>query len=153
MNRKWLVFPLSAAVMFVLGVIAAPGLRGADDETPLGKVMEQVNKHNSTITRATRNKTNFAKSRKDVEKSAKEFVKLAKEAKPMKDAVEKAKKADGQKMWDTYMDDFIKSSEKLGELAGKSSATYEQAKSAWTDVKKSCADCHREFRVEEGEKF
>ncbi len=43
--------------------------------------MEKVNKHNSTITKGTRNKVNFTKSRKDVEKSAKELVKLAKEAK------------------------------------------------------------------------
>jgi cytochrome c556 len=153
MNRKWLVFPLSAAVMLVLGIIAAPGLRGADDETPLGKLMEQVNKHNSTITRATRNKTNFAKSRKDVEKSAKELAKLGKEAKPMKEAVAKAKIDDAQKKWDTYMDDLIKSSEKLGEVTAKTSATYDAAKDAFVTVKKSCTDCHKDFRVEEGEKF
>jgi cytochrome c556 len=152
MNRKWLVFPVSTGVLFVLAIIAAPGLRGADDETPLGKLMEKVNKHNSTITKGTRNKTNFAKSRKDVEKSAKELAKLAKAAKPMKDAVEKAKIADPQKKWDTYMDDFMKSSEKLGEVI-ENAGTYEDAKSAFTDVKKSCADCHKDFRVEEGGSF
>lgn len=152
MNRKWLVFPVSAGVLFVLGILAGPG-RGADDETPLGKLMEKVNKHNSTITKGTRNKTNFAKSRKDVEKSAKELAKLAKEAKPMKDAVEKAKIADAQKKWDAYMDDFMKSSEKLGEATGKASTTYDVAKSLFADVKKSCADCHKDFRVEEGGGF
>ena len=117
MNRKWLAFPLSAGVLFVLGIVAGPGLRGAnDDESPLGKVMEKVNKHNSTITKGVRNKTNFLKSRKDVEKSAKELAKLAKIAKPMKDAVGKSKVADPQKKWDEYMDDLIKTSGKLGEL-------------------------------------
>jgi cytochrome c556 len=154
MNRKWLVFPLSAAALFVLSIIAGPGLRGAvDDETPLGKLMENVNKHNSTITKGTRNKTNFAKSRKDVTKSAKELAKLAKLAKPMKEAVEKAKVDDAQKKWDTLMDDFIKSSEKLGEVTGKDGGTYEDARSAFADVKKSCADCHKDFRVEEGGSF
>jgi cytochrome c556 len=152
MNRKWLVFPVSAGFLFVLGIIAGPGLRGADDETPLGKVMEKVNKHNSTITKGTRNKTNYAKSRKDVEKSAKELAKLAKIAKPMKEAVEKAKIAEPQKKWDTLMDDFIKSSEKLGEVV-ENAGTYEDARSAFIDVKKSCTDCHKDFRVEEGGSF
>jgi cytochrome c556 len=150
MNGKWLVFPLSAGVLLVFGIVAGPGLYGADDETPLGKIMEKVNKANSTITKGTRSKVYFAKSRKDVEKSAKELAKLAKEAKPLTDAIKKAKVADPQKKWDAYMDVFIKSSEKLGEVSAKSSATYEEAKSAFTVVKKVCTDCHTDFRVEEG---
>ena len=112
--------------------------------------MEKVNKHNSTITKGTRNKVTFAKDQKEVEKSAKELVKLAKEAKPMKDAVQKAKLADPQKKWDDYMDELIKTSEKLGEVTAKSGAAYDDAKSAFTAVKKSCADCHKDFRVDEG---
>jgi cytochrome c556 len=150
MNRKWLAFPLSAGVMLVLGLVAGPGLQGAfDDESPLGKIMEKVNKHNSTITKGTRNKVSFAKSRKDVENSAKELVKLAKDAKPIKDAVAKAKVADPQKKWDEYMDDLIKTSGKLGDVTGKASATFDEAKNAFTDVKKACADCHKDFRVDE----
>ena len=30
---------------------------------------------------------------------------------------------------------------------------YEDARSAFADVKKSCADCHKDFRVEEGGSF
>ena len=92
----------------------------------------------------------FAKSRKDVEKSAKELVKLAKEAKPIKDAVKKAKVADPQKKWDEYMDELIKSSEKLGDVSAKTNAAYEDAKSAFANVNKACTDCHTDFRVEEG---
>ena len=93
---------------------------------------------------------NFVKSRKDVAKNAKELVKLAKEAKPIKSAVKKAKDvAEPEKKWDEYMDDFIKTSEKLGEVAGKTNAVYEDAKSAFSAVKKACADCHKVFRVEE----
>jgi cytochrome c556 len=151
MNRKWLAFPLSAGILLALGIVAGPGLYGADDdESPLGKIMEKVNKHNSTITKGTRNKVNFAKSRKDVEKSAKELVKLAKEAKPIQDAVKKAKVTEPQKKWDGYMEDFIKSSETLGDVTSKASATFDEAKSAFTAVKKSCTDCHKDFRVEEG---
>ena len=150
MNGKWIVFPVSAGVLLVFGLAAGPGLYGADDDSPLGKIMEKVNKHNSTITKGTRNKVNFVKSRKDVEKSAKELVKLGKEAKVISDAVKKAKVADPQKKWDEYMDDLIKSSEKLGDVSAQTSATYEDAKSAFTVVKKACADCHKDFRVEEG---
>ena len=150
MNRKWIAFPLSAGVMLVLGLVAGPRIQGAfDDETPLGKIMEKVNKHNSTIIKATKKKENFAKSRKDVEKSAKELVKLAKEAKPIKDAVAKAKIAEPQKKWDEYMDELIKSSGKLGEVTGKADASFDDAKNAFTDVKKACTDCHTVFRADE----
>jgi cytochrome c556 len=150
LNRKWLVFPMSAGALLMLGIVAGPGLYGADDDSPLGQIMEKVNKHNSTITKGTRNKVSYTKSRKDVEKSAKELVKLAKEAKVITDAVKKAKIADPQKKWDEYMDDLIKSSETLGIVAGKATSTEAQAKSAFSSVKKACADCHKDFRVEEG---
>jgi cytochrome c556 len=150
MNRKWLAFPLSAGVMLVLGLVAGPRIQGAfDDETPLGKIMAKVSKHNSTINKGTKSKVYFAKSRKDVEKSAKEIVKLAKEAKPIKDAVAKAKIAAPQKKWDEYMDELIKSSAKLGEVTAKSADVYDEAKNAFKIVKKTCDDCHRDFRVDE----
>ena len=108
MIRKRLAFLLSAGFLVVLGIAAGSGLTQAQDkeESPLEKIMEKVNKHNSTITKGTRNKVNFAKSQKDVEKSAKELVKLAKEAKPIKDAVNKAKacrtpRRNGTSTWTT----------------------------------------------------
>ena len=151
MNRKWLAFPLSAGILIVLGITAGPGLLKADDdESPLGKIMEKVNKHNSTITKGTRTKVAYAKDQKKVEESAKALAKLGKDAKPMKDAIAKAKIADPQKKWDDYMDEFIKVSEKLGDVTAKSAAKYEDAKSAFTAVKKACADCHADFRKDEG---
>jgi len=152
MNRKWLAFPLSAGVLIVLGIMAGPGIsRADDDESPLGKLMEKVNKHNSTISKAVRNKVNFTKSRKDVEKSAKELAKLGKEAKPMKDAFKKAKAVtDPQKKWDEYMDDFVMSSEKLGAIAGKADADHQTTKDAFKAVTNACAACHKDFRVDEG---
>lgn len=140
MNRKWLAFPLSAGILIVLGIAAGPALLMADDdESPLEKIMEKVNKHNSTIAKAVRNKVNFTKGRKDVEKSAKELAKLGKEAKPLKDAIKKAKSlADPQKKWDEYMDEFVKTSEKLSEVAGKSDADHQTTKDAFKAVTNSC---------------
>jgi cytochrome c556 len=152
MFRKWLAFSVSAGLFVAIGVVAGPSLsRANDDESPLGKIMEKVNKHNSTITKGTRNKISFAKSQKDVEKSAKELVKLAKQAKPLKDGINKAKDVTNpQQRWDEYMDAFIKTAEKLGEVAAKPSVAFQDAKSAFGDVKKACADCHKDFRPDEG---
>jgi cytochrome c556 len=152
MNRKWLAFPLSAGILLVLAIAAAPGrLKADDEESPLGKIMEKVNKQNNNIKKGTRNKVFFAKQQKDVHKSAKELAKLAKEAKPMQDAIKKAKDvAEPQKKWDEYIDALIKTSEKLGEVTAKPNASFDDAKQATTNVQNACATCHKDFRVEEG---
>jgi cytochrome c556 len=151
MIRKCLLFALSAGALLGLGTLVGSSLsQAADDEKPLEKIMEKVNKHNSTIQKGVRSKVAFVKAQKDVEKSAKELVKLAKEAKDMKDAAKKAKDvANPEKKWDEYMDEFIKTSEELGKVAGKPGAKFEDAKEAFTKVKNACADCHKDFRKEE----
>jgi cytochrome c556 len=152
MNRKWLAFPVSAGILIVVGIAAGPGFLSAQEhESPLEKLMEKVNKHNSTITKAVRNKVNFTKSRKDVVKSAKDLAKLGKEAKPMKEAIKKAKSlAEPQKKWDEYMDEFVKASEHLVEVADKPGAEHAATKDAFKAVSSSCASCHKDFRTEEG---
>jgi len=151
MFRKCLVFALSAAVLLGLGALFGPRLlKAADDESPLEKIMEKVNKHNNTITKGVRTKVAFAKAQKDVEKSAKELVKLAKEAKDHKDAAKKAKDvADPEKKWDEYIEELIKTAEELGKVAGKSGTTFQDAKDAFGKVKKVCTDCHKDFRVDD----
>ena len=92
----------------------------------------------------------FAKAQKDVESMANELVKLAKEAKEIKDAAKKAKDVTNpEKKWDEYIDLLVKSSEKLGKVAAKSGASYQEAKDAFGEVKKACADCHKDFRVDD----
>ena len=60
MNRKWIGFAVVATLVAASGL--ASGLSRAQDqekhketETPLGKIMEKVQKHNIAITKATRN--------------------------------------------------------------------------------------------------
>ncbi len=153
MLRKCLVFATSAGalLLFSLGVFVAPGLSQADDkETPLGKIMEKVNKASSDITKGVRNKIAFAKKQKDVEKGAKDLIKLAKEAKPITDAVKKAKDlAAPQKKWDEYIDELVKTSEELRDVAAKTGAAYQDAKDKFGAVKKVCNDCHKDFRIDE----
>jgi RNA polymerase sigma factor (sigma-70 family) len=124
----------------------------SDGEGPLGKIMEKVNKSNAIIQKGTRNPVNFKKSQKDVAKHAKELVKLGKEAKKIRSAVKTAKDVtDPDKKWDELMEDFIKTSGKLGEVAGKTNAVFQNAKDAFGVVKKSCADCHVVFKVEDND--
>ncbi len=148
MKGKWIVL----AGTMLAGVALTAGLSvAADDESPLHKLMEQVNAKNVVVTKGVRTAVNFKKAQKDVVKAAEELAKLGKDAKPIKDAVKKSKgvKDATDAKWDALMDDFIKSSEELAKVAGKSDATFDKAKTAHSAVKKSCSECHMIFRVEE----
>ncbi len=164
MNRKWIGFAVAATLVAALaaGNPGAPGLLRAQDqdtdkqpkhketETPLGKIMEKVQKHNIAITKATRNAAQFKRGQKDVEKSAAELAKLAKKAKPFKDALKNAKnEPNPEKKWDEIMDAFAKTAQDLADLAGKDGTTQKAAKDQFQTVKKTCSDCHTVFRVEE----
>jgi cytochrome c556 len=153
MLRKWLIFGLSAGILVSLGIGISFSNANADDEkekeTPLGKIMEKVNKHNSALNKGLRSKVTYAKAQKDVENSAKELAKLAKEAKKITDAVKTAKDVpDAGKKWDDWSDAFIKSSESLGQVAAKTKSNFAEAKKAFSEVKKACADCHQDFRID-----
>jgi cytochrome c556 len=148
MLRKWMT--LGAAMVSVTALTV--GLAGADDEdSPLHKIMEQVQAKNLLITKAVRAKVNYSKSSKDVAASAEELVKLAKQAKELgKDYIKKAKdipNAGGR--WNELMDSFASTSGHLAKVAGSAKSTHEEAKEAFTAVKKVCADCHKDFRIEE----
>lgn len=148
MVRKWMVFALSTGLLVT---IAGVGFSGDDDDdSPLEKVMEKVNKANAKIKQGTRNPSAYRKKQKEVAANAKELVKLAKASKPMKDALGKAKnEANPQEKWNTLMDAFIEKSEKLSETANKESPDYDATKKAFGAVSKTCTECHMVFRVEE----
>src|SRR5271165_7088546 len=91
MNRKWIGFAAAAALVAATGL--ASGLSRAQDQgkhkeqdTPLGRIMEKVQKHNIAITKGTRNVAAFKKNQKEVEKSSVELARLAKESKQYKEA-------------------------------------------------------------------
>jgi cytochrome c556 len=151
MIRKCLVFSLTAGVLLGIGALVGPAFSmAADDESPLEKIMEKVNKADGAIKKGTRSKVAFAKAQKDVEKSAKELVKLAKEAKEIKDAAKKAKDvANPEKKWDEYIEELIKTAEEFGKVAGKAGASYQDAKDSYVKVKQVCTDCHKDFRVDD----
>src|SRR5438128_1100098 len=137
MQRKWMIL---AAAMISVSVLTV-GIAGADDEdSPLHKIMEQVNAKNLAITKGVRTAVAFKKAQKDVAASAEDLARLSKEAKALgKDHIKKAKdvpNAEGK--WNELMDSFTSTSENLAKVAAKSNATQIQAKEAHTAVKKAC---------------
>ncbi|WP_165070378.1 cytochrome c [Paludisphaera rhizosphaerae] len=147
MNRKWII--LAASLTVGLGLSATAFSRSADDETELGKIMEKVQKHKATLTKAVRNVAAYKKSQEDVKKSAEEWAKLAKESKPHNEAVKAAKNVpEPQKKWDELMDAWAKESLKLAEIAGKADSEQKDAKDQLNTVNKTCTECHQAFRVD-----
>ena len=66
MLRKWMVFALSAGIIVS---VAGIGFAFDDEESPLGKLMEKVNKASNAIKKGTRNPVTYKKSSKDVAKA------------------------------------------------------------------------------------
>jgi cytochrome c556 len=144
-----MAFVLSS--LSLLLAVVGVGLSRADDkESPLEKLMEKVGKQNSIAQKGTRNAVFFKKGQKDVAASAKELAKLGEEARPIDSALKNAKDVkDPKKKWEELMDEFIKTSKKLNVVAAKDGAAYQDAKDAFTALKKSCSDCHTVFKAEE----
>jgi cytochrome c556 len=146
-KRKWMVL---AAAMVSVSAITVTISVAADEDSPLHKIMEQVQIKNLAITKGTRTEVGFKKDQKTVVTCAEDLAKLAKQAKEYgKDYIKKAKDvSEPQAKWNELMDTFASSSEDLAKVAGKSGATKDEAKKAFGVVKKACADCHAVFRIE-----
>jgi cytochrome c556 len=148
MPRKWMIL---AAVMVSVSVLIVGVSMAQDEDSPLHKVMEQVNAKSLAITKGVRTAVAFKKAQADVAVAAEELHKLAKQAKGLgADHIKKAKDVpDAAAKWNELMDSFASSSDNLAKVAAKPSTTQVEAKSAHTALKKVCTDCHTVFRIEE----
>jgi cytochrome c556 len=147
MLRKWITL---ASAMTAFTVVFAAASWAADDESPLHKLMEGVNKKNAAITKALRNPAAFKKDQQKDNKAAEaaaDLAKAAKESRKDTSAVTKQKKTVAE--WNKLSDNFIKKTAELAEVLGKSDTKYEAAKKAHTPVKASCTACHEVFRIED----
>ena len=140
MMRKFAI--LAATLVALAGLSYA-----ADDETPTGKIMEQINNKNNEIRKATRTAADYKKSGSKIPKAAEEIIKLAKEARELKESAEKAKKPFTE--WQKLMDDMIKATGEMSKLAAKTGSTQIQAKEAYTAYYKTCTACHDVFKKDE----
>jgi cytochrome c556 len=143
MQRKWITL---VAMMFAVA-LSATGLTLASEKSKLEEIMEKVNAKNVLITKGLRTPAAYKKAQKEVLASAEDLIKLAKEAREEKGPAEKQKKT--YEEWTKLMDDFIKKSEDLKVIAESSAGTHEKAKAAHAAIKASCANCHKDFRVED----
>jgi cytochrome c556 len=157
MLRKWLV--LGVAMVSVMGLTV--GIVVAQDEdSPLHKLMEQVNKTSNDIGKGVRTAISYKKAQKDVAKHSTELASLAKQVHDgqgegvgaaIKEVIKKATKEvpDAKTKWDGLMTSFGSTTADLAKVAAKANATQVEVKSAHTAVKKVCTECHNVFRIEE----
>lgn len=145
MNRKWIV--LSAVMSLVALIGGRLTIADDDDDSPVHKIMEKVQKENLAITKAVRSATTYKKAGKDVPKHAEQLVKLAKEAREHKEPAQKQKQP--YEKWTELMDAFIQTTEQFGKDAETSGAEQMKIKAAYKGVTKRCQDCHTIFRVED----
>jgi cytochrome c556 len=146
MKRKWTV--LAASLVASALVVAGLAASAADEEeTPLGKIMEKVQKDHTAILKATRTAVAWKKAQKEAAEKAEDLAKLGKDAKPFTDKVKEKKKT--VEDWNQKMDDFIKEADAFAKIAAKPGTTQMQAKEAYRKVNTSCNNCHEVYREEE----
>jgi cytochrome c556 len=144
--RKWLA--LAAGVSFVALLTAGLSFAAPQEEETLDVLMEKVSTANNKINRYIRTPVSFKKSQEDIVTHAKELVELGKKSREREEAIEKAKDIENPKeKWQELMDVMIKECENL--VTQAESGDQAKAKDAHTEVKKSCAECHKVFRVED----
>jgi cytochrome c556 len=157
MLRKWLV--LGVAMVSVTGLTVGVVV-AQDEDSPLHKLMEQVNKTSNDIGKGVRTAISYKKSQKDVAKHSTELANLAKQVREgtgegvstaIKDVIKKATKEvpDAESKWNGLMTSFGTTADHLAKIAAKADATQVEVKSAHTAVKKVCTECHNVFRIEE----
>ncbi len=128
-------------------VLALTGLTLADDESPLEKLMEQVQNKTNAIRKITRNAAEYKKGAASIPKDAEVLIKLAKQAREDKGPSEKEKKPFAE--WQKLMDAMIQETEELSKVAANPKSTQEQAKTAFTTFTKTCGACHNVFKKED----
>src|SRR3954447_21526937 len=119
MRRKWTILGLTMAAVTAL----ATGFAMAQDEdSPLHKLMEQVNAKNLVVTKGVRTAVGYKKAQKDVVTAAEDLAKLAGQARELgKDPIKKAKDVpNAEAKWNELMGAFASSSDNLAKVAGKS---------------------------------
>ena len=140
MLRKFAIVALSMTLLAGISV-------AADDESPLEKLMEKIQKNTNEIRKVTRTAAAYKKGAESVAKDAEQIIKLAKESRDMKEPSEKEKKPLAE--WQKLTDDMIHATEELAKICADSKSTQVQAKEAFTTYTKTCSACHTVFKKED----
>lgn len=139
------MFRKFAIAALTFGLFASLTL--ADDESPLEKLMEQIQNKTNAMRKVTRNAAEYKKGAESIAKDTKEVLKLAKESRDFKEPAEKEKKPQAE--WEKLTDEMIKATEELAKVCADSKSTQAQAKEAFTAYTKTCTACHNVFKKED----
>lgn len=146
LSRKVVFMSVAFGVASVLAGISAVTAQD-DDESPLHKLMTNVQKNDTTILKGVRTAVNFKKGQADVVKAAEELTKLGKEAKKFTEPAKQLKKE--QKDWEDKCDAFVKELEKFSTTLADKGTDQPKAKAAYRDVKQKCTECHEVYKPDE----
>jgi len=133
---------IAAATMTLL-----VGYTIADDESPLEKLMEQIQNKTNAIRKVTRNAAEYKKGASSIAKDTEVILKLAKESRDFKEPAETEKKPFAE--WQKLTDEMIHATEELAKVAADSKSTQAQAKEAFTTYTKTCSACHNVFKKDD----
>jgi cytochrome c556 len=147
MKLKWTVLvTVLTGTALALSSSATPSPT-RQDESPLMKLMEQVNKTHNSIRSAVRTPVAYKKAgTKAILEDAEELLNHSKQARGFTEPAKTQKKT--QKEWETLTDAMIKSTSEFIEVI-KADKGQTEARKSFTPVTKSCSDCHAVFRVDE----
>ena len=147
MKTKFTQMPaLAVLVAVLLAAGLAPGARGSDD-TPIEKIMEQVNTRNRAIGKRLRIPfAPEAAGRKGLVADAAALVQLGKEARTLTEPARDRKKS--QQEWTQTVDDFVRATEEFARVIADPRSSQPRATQTYQKLQKTCINCHSAFREE-----
>jgi cytochrome c556 len=147
MRLKFRTVPALATLgATVLAAGLTTGATGGDD-SPIHKIMEQVNTRNRAIGKRLRSPTALeAAGRKSLAADAASLIRLGKQARTLTEPASERKKS--QQDWTRAVDDLIRTSDDLAKVIADPGSSRPQATQSYQKLQKTCASCHTSFRAE-----
>jgi cytochrome c556 len=133
-----------ALAALVAAVLAAGQGTGstASDNSPIQKIMHQIQTQNRAIGKGLRAKT--ALDRNALAACAASLTRLGKEARPLTEPPRERMKS--QNEWTRAVDDFLRASDEFATVIATPRTSSPQAMQSYQVLQKTCVNCHTTFR-------
>jgi cytochrome c556 len=130
----------------LVALVLATGARGGDD-SPIQRIMGQINTRNQAIGKALRAPDALeAAGRRGLSTGAAALVRLGKEARALTEPAKERKRS--QQAWIEKLDDFLRASDGFAGVIANPASSRRQASEAYRALQKTCTNCHSAFREE-----
>ena len=144
-KNRWMP-ALAGLVAVLLAAGLAPGASDGDD-SPIQKIMEQVQTRNRAIGKGLRIPSALeAAGRKGLGADTASLVQLGKEARTLTGPARDRKKSENE--WTQRMDDFLLASEEFARVIADPGSSRPRATQSYQKLQKTCLNCHSAFRAE-----